>query len=75
MKTTNIENITVFRDRGTYGYSVRYKSGRHRTICTSLSNLPKTIHKFINESPYSISHDDAFLDYHEVIYYNRDIRT
>lgn len=73
---TNIENLVVFRDRGIYGYSIKYKSGRSRSECTgSMLVLPDTVHRFMKCSPYSVSNDDNILDYHEVIYYNRDIRT
>ena len=73
---TNIENLVVYRDRGLYGYTVRYKSGRQRSECTgNMLVLPDTVHRFMKCSPYSVAHDDTALDYHEVIYYNRDIRT
>ena len=78
MKNTNIENLIIFRSNGTYGYTVRYKSGRSRTMSTGASiTLPGTLHEFMKNAPYSVAHDDKgnFIDYHEVIYYDRDIRT
>ena len=76
MEKTNIENLIVYRDRGIYGYTVRYKTGRRKSECTgTMLILPKTIHEFMKKSTYSISHDDNILNYHEVIYYNRDVRT
>ncbi len=75
MKTANIENLVVFRDRGIYGYSVRYKSGITKTKATgSALVLPDTLHKFMKTSPYSVAHDDSSVLYHEVVYYCRDIR-
>lgn len=76
MKSTNIENLVIFRSNGVYGYTVRYKSGRSKTVATGASvTLPGTLHEFMKNSPYSIANDDKFTDYHDVIYYNRDIRT
>ena len=75
MKNTNIENLVIFRNRGIYGYIVLYKSGRSRSgLPCGMLVLPNNIHRFMKGSPYSVAHDDNTLDYHEVIYYNRDIR-
>ena len=78
MKNTNIENLVIFRSNGTYGYTVRYKSGRSKSVSTGeIVVLPRTLHEFMKDSPYSIAHDYTgnYIDYHEVIYYDRDIRT
>jgi len=78
MKNTNISHLIVFRSNGTYGYTVKYKSGRCKTVATGTSViLPGTLHEFMKNAPYSVAHDDKgnFIDYHEVIYYDRNIRT
>lgn len=68
---TNIENVVVFRDRDVYGYSVRYKSGRHKTTATGpVLVLPDTVHKFMVTATKSISHDEKALNYHDVVYYH-----
>ena len=70
MKKTSIENLVVFRDRKVYGYTVRYRSGRHSTKATGdYLVLPKTLYRFMKQASSSISHDEHILDYHEVIYY------
>ena len=76
MKNTNISLLILFRSNGTYGYTVRYKSGRTRTVPTgTMVVLPRTLHEFMKNSPYSKANDDKYSDYHDVIYYDRDIRT
>ena len=78
MKNSNIENLVIFRSNGIYGYTVRYKSGRSKSVSTGSSvTLPGNLHEFMKNSPYSVAHDDVgnYIDYHEVIYYDRDIRT
>lgn len=76
MKNTNVEYLSIFRNKGKYGYTVRYKSGRHKTVSTdSPIILPRTLHEFMMNAPYSMCHNDNETDYHDVYYYNRDIRT
>lgn len=76
MKKTNVSILIVFRSNDVYGYTVKYKSGRSKTVAIGCSViLPGTLHEFMKNSPYSVANDDRFTDYHEVIYYDRDIRT
>ena len=76
MKSTNIENVVICRSNGKYGYTVHYKSGRSKTVETGLPIvMPVNVHNFIVNSPYSVANDCKYSDYHEVIYYNSDIRT
>ena len=76
MKTTNIENVVIYRSKGIYGYTVHYKSGRSKTVVTGLPiAMSVNVHNFIVNSPYSVANDCKYTDYHEVIYYDRDIRT